>query len=112
YTIAAARHISLGDRARVEATAHDLVANVNVLHATCAHDDDRVLLEAMAFARDVGGNFLPIGESHTSYFADGRVRLARRHRRHFGANPAFKRRRVEYRAIFENIKATRERGRL
>ena len=36
-----------------------------------------MLLQVVAFARDVGGHFNGVGKTHTSHFAKRRVRLLR-----------------------------------
>ena len=46
-----------------------------VFHTSAAHKHDRVFLEIVALARDVGVHFLTVGEAHTGYFTHCRVRL-------------------------------------
>ena len=70
-----------------------------VLHATAADEDHGVLLERVALARDVGGDFHLVGQTDTRDLAKGRVRLLRRHREHARAGAA-------------RLRAGLERGRL
>ena len=67
-----------GDATRVERAAHNLVANTRkVADPATAHEHDRVLLEVVADARDVGGHFDAGGEAHTGDLAQRRVGLLR-----------------------------------
>src|SRR5207237_7502920 len=60
----------------VERAAHDVVAHTGqILHTSTANEHNRVLLEVMALARDVGGDLEAIGEAHTRNFAQVRVGL-------------------------------------
>src|SRR3990172_10574388 len=60
----------------VEGGAHDLVAHAGkVLHTATAHEHDRVLLEVVADAGDVGGDLDPGGQPDTGDLAQRRVRL-------------------------------------
>src|SRR5919112_43468 len=63
----------------VERAADDLVADAGeVLHPAAADQDDRVLLEVVAHARDVGRDLDAAREPHTGDLAERRVRLLRR----------------------------------
>jgi len=65
----------------VERAADDLVANARqVLHTAASHEDDRVLLEVVANAGDVGRDLDARGQTHTRHLAKGRVRLLRGYR--------------------------------
>src|SRR5215208_5619540 len=51
-----------------------MVANTRqVLYTATANEHDRVLLQVVAFAGDVGSDLEPVGESHARYFAKRRV---------------------------------------
>ena len=60
----------------VECTAHQVITHTGeVLHTAAAHQHDRVLLQVVAFARDVGVHLLAVGQTHTCYLTHRRVRL-------------------------------------
>ena len=66
---------------RVERTADDVIANTRKIANTAAADEhDRVLLQVVAFTRDVDGDFLLIGKPHAGDLSQSRVGLLRRHR--------------------------------
>src|SRR5262249_59899987 len=50
-----------------------------ILHAAATDHDDRVLLQIVADARDVGGDLVPVREPYAGHFAKRRVRLLGRH---------------------------------
>src|SRR6195952_1932460 len=76
--VAAAGLLAVLDRLRVQRTANDLVANARqVLHATTAHEHDRVLLQVVALARDVRGDLDLVREAHARDLAERGVRLLR-----------------------------------
>src|SRR4029078_4163054 len=59
----------------VARSAHDVRANARkILHTTAANEHDRVLLEVVAFAGDVGGDFEAVGETDTGNLAERRDR--------------------------------------
>src|SRR5205823_12524542 len=77
--VEAAGLLAVGDAGGVERTADDLVTHARkVADAAAAHEDDRVLLEVVADARDVGRDLDAGGEPHTRDLAQRRVRLLRR----------------------------------
>ena len=46
--------------------ANDVVANAGkILHTAAANEHDRVLLEVVSFAGDVGGDFEAVGQANT-----------------------------------------------
>ncbi len=50
-----------------------------VLYTTTAHEHNGVLLEVVAFTRDVGNDLNPIGQADLgNFYAESRVRLLRR----------------------------------
>src|SRR3982751_2002329 len=74
--ITAAGLLAVADTLGVQRTADDLVADAReVLHATAAHEHDRVLLQVVADARDVRRHLDLAAELHTSDLAQRRVRL-------------------------------------
>src|SRR5579872_233066 len=76
--VAAARLGAVTDARGVERPADDLVAHARqVLHTAAAHEHDRVLLQVVADAGDVGGHLDPAREPDTRHLAQGGVRLLR-----------------------------------
>src|SRR5262249_40569364 len=77
------------DALRVEGAANDVVAHAwQVLHATAADHDHRMLLQIMAFAGDVAHHLVGVGETHLGDLAQRRVRLLGRHGVDAGAHTA------------------------
>src|SRR5262245_19795877 len=61
---------------RVQRAANDVVANTRkIAHAAASHEHDRMLLEVVLLARDVGRNLLPGRELHARDLPQRRVRL-------------------------------------
>src|SRR5262245_43631593 len=72
---------------RVERAADDLVPDAGqVADATAADEHDRVLLEVVALAGDVGRHLDAAGETDAGHLAERRVRLLGRGRVHAGAH--------------------------
>src|ERR671913_1935703 len=72
----------------VERAADDLVADAGqVLHPAAADEHDRVLLEVVADARDVGGDLDAAGQPDPADLAQGRVGLLGRGRVDARADP-------------------------
>src|ERR1700722_11043715 len=70
--------LAVGDAGGVQRAADHLVAKARqILDPTVAHEHNRVLLQVVAFARDVGTNFHAVGEPDTSHLSQRRVRLLR-----------------------------------
>src|SRR5262245_47980135 len=68
------------DSERVERAANDVVADAReVVDAAAAHEHDRVLLQVVAFARNVGGDRTAVREPDAGDLAERRVRLLGRH---------------------------------
>src|SRR5207249_1199745 len=85
--VARAGLLALADTGGIERAADDLVAHARkVAHAPASHENDRVLLEVVALARDVGSDLVATREAHAGHLAQGRVRLLRRVRVHAGAH--------------------------
>src|SRR5579884_246752 len=81
--------LAVADAGGVERASDDLVAEARkVLDAAAAHEHDRVLLEVVALAGDVGADLHPIGQAHAGDLAQSRVRLLGRGRVHARAHAA------------------------
>src|SRR3954454_13431911 len=98
--VTAAGLLAVADTLGVERTADDLVADAGqVLHPAATHEHDRVLLQVVADARDVGRDLDAGGEADTGHLAKCGVRLLRR-------------RRVDARADTTTLRAALKRRRL
>src|SRR5437588_12226104 len=74
--VTAAGLLAVADAGCVEHAADDLVADARkVLHPAATHEHDRVLLQVVADAGDVGGDLLAGGETDTGDLTQRRVRL-------------------------------------
>src|SRR5713101_2642773 len=74
---------------RIERSANDVIANARqVLHSAAADEDDRVLLQVVPDARDIGGDLEAIGQAHAGNLAQRRVRFLGRGGVHANAHPA------------------------
>src|SRR5206468_3873395 len=68
-----------GDTNRVERAAHHVIANARqVLDAPATDEHERVLLQVVADARNIGRHFDPVGQAHARDLAERRVGLLRR----------------------------------
>src|SRR5947209_2172410 len=73
--------LAVGDAGGVERGADHLVPEARqVLDATAADQHDRVLLEVVALARDVGTDLDAVRQAHAGDLPQRRVRLLRRRR--------------------------------
>src|SRR5690349_21539937 len=73
-----ARLLAVAHAGGVERPAHDLVADAGqVLDAAAADEHDRVLLQVVALAGDVGRDLDRAGDAHTRDLAQSGVRLLR-----------------------------------
>src|SRR5690606_37417465 len=60
----------------IQGAPDDVVTNTGkVLHAATPHENNRVLLEVVADARDVGGHLVAAREADTSHLAQRRIGL-------------------------------------
>src|SRR5919204_5577986 len=76
--VPAARLLAVADALGVQRAANDLVPHAGeVLHPAAADEHDRVLLQVVADARDVGGHLDLAAELDPSDLAQRRVRLLR-----------------------------------
>src|SRR5207302_568715 len=83
------RLLASGNAGRVQRATHNVVTHAwQVLHTAAADEHDRVLLQVMANAGDISGDFDPVGQTHARDFAQRRVRLLRGLRVHAGTNAA------------------------
>src|SRR4051794_12670964 len=79
--------LAVADAGGVERPAHDLVAHARqVLDAAAAHEHDRVLLQVVALAGDVGRDLDAAGDPDTRDLAQRGVRLLRSRRVHTRAH--------------------------
>src|SRR3954470_18155415 len=77
-SVAAASLLAVLDALGVEGAADDLVADTGeVLHPAAADEHDRVLLEVVAHARDVGRDLDAAAQPHAGDLAESGVRLLR-----------------------------------
>src|SRR6266850_1418783 len=78
--VEAAAALAVLDARGVERAADDVVLHRRkVRHRATLDEDDGVLLEVVADARDVGGDLHPVGQANTRDLAERRVRLLRGH---------------------------------
>src|SRR4051812_24304503 len=74
---------------RVERATNDVVANARqVLHPTTTNENNRVLLQIVAFTRNVGGDFHAVGQTNARNLSKRRVRLLWRSRLDLSADAA------------------------
>src|SRR5690606_32160173 len=68
--------LTIFDALQVQGAADDVVANTRqVLDTTTADQNDRVFLQVVAFAADVGDDFEAVGQTHFGDFTQSGVRL-------------------------------------
>ena len=80
---------AVGHAHRIQSAAHHVITNARqILHTAAADEHDRVLLQVVADAGNVGGDLNPVGKPDAGNLAQGRVRLLGRLRVHAGANTA------------------------
>src|SRR5438309_1925364 len=79
--------LAAGDPRGVEGAADDVIADTRqILHASAADHDDRVLLQVVADPRDVRGDLEPVRQPYPRDFPESGVRLLRRRRVHADAD--------------------------
>lgn len=77
---------------RVKRTPHYMIPDSReVFNPAPSYQDDRVLLEIMPLARDVGANFNPVRQPHPRNFSQSRVRFLRVCSIDADANPSLQR---------------------
>lgn len=94
----------------IEFAADDRVLHTDILHAATAHQDNRVFLKVVSFARDVGSDFHAVCESDTGNLADCGVRLSWSLGGDLGADTALEGRSIKSGAIAKHIKTAPECG--
>src|SRR5215469_3015449 len=91
--------LAVGDAYGVERSANDVIPHPRqVFHTAAADHHNRVLLQVMADAGNIGGHFNSVGEPHARDFAQRRVRLLGSLRVHACADAALLRARLQRRA--------------
>src|SRR6516162_3948172 len=71
--------LALANTGTVERAAHGVVAHTRqVLDAAAADEHHRVLLQVVALAADVAGDFVTVGEPYAAHLAQCRIGLLRR----------------------------------
>ena len=112
--VLAATLLAVTDAGCVEGAADDVVLDRReVLDPAAADEHDRVLLEVVADARDVGRDLHLVAELHAGDLAEGRVRLLRRHRAHLETDaPLLRRARNRHLAPMHAVPALAHGGRL
>lgn len=82
--------LAVGYPLGIQRSAHNVIAHARqVLHTSTAYQDHRVFLQVVAFSGDVSCYFHPIGEPHTSNFAQRRVWLLWCNGTDFGTHTPF-----------------------
>ena len=93
----------------VQFAAHNVITHARqILHPAAANQNDGMLLQFVALARNISRNFHPVGQFHPGHLAQRRIRLFGRGREHLGANAPLERRRVILRTIFQCVESERE----
>src|SRR5207302_3367612 len=88
--------LAVADAGGVEGAPDDLVADAGqVLHASPTDEHDRVLLQIVPDARDVGRDLDAAGQTDARDLPEGRIRLLRRGGPHARAHAAALRRLLE-----------------
>ena len=108
--VSGTRGATLFEPGGVELATHDRVLHADVLDPPTTKQNDRVLLQIVAHARNVGGNLHPVGESNTGDLTDSRVRFPRSLRSHFRTHATLEGGRIKSWSVLECIKTTSERG--
>src|ERR1700743_825396 len=92
------------DALGIQHAAEDVVAHARqVLDAAAADHDHRVLLQVMAFTRNVTDHLEAVGETHLGDLAQRRVRLLRRRGVDAGAHAALLRRLLQRRHLLARL---------
>src|SRR6185503_4157915 len=91
--------LSISHADRVQRSANHVISHAGqILDAAATDQNDRVLLQIVANARNVGRNFNSIGQTDTSNLAQRRIRFLRRLRVDACTDASFLRRTLERRA--------------
>ena len=85
--------LAVADALEVEVATNDVITDTwKVFNAAATDQDYGVLLQVVAFAADVGPNFVAITEAYARHLTQSRVWLFRRFGGDANADAAFKRR--------------------
>ena len=75
-TILGAALCTVGNTGGIQRTTNDVIAHTGkVLHTTTTNKNDTVLLQVVAFSRDVGVDFLLVCQTNTGNLTHCRIRL-------------------------------------
>ena len=75
-TILGAALCTVGNTGGIQRTTNDVIAHTGkVLYTTTTNQNDRVLLQVVAFSRDVGVDFLLVCQTYTGNLTHCRIRL-------------------------------------
>src|SRR5690606_27334980 len=75
-TVLGARLLAIFHALQVERAAHDVVTHTwQILYTAAAHEHNRVLLQVVAFAADVGNDFETVRQTNLGNFTQRRVRF-------------------------------------
>src|SRR4029077_7285177 len=97
--LAAALH-PLGDADGVEHASNDVIANARqILHTSPTNQNNRVFLEVVSDARDVGRDLDAVGQTNARNLTERRVRLLRCRRIDARADAALLRARLQSRRL-------------
>src|SRR5207244_3533321 len=84
------RLFAVSNPLRIEHATDDMIANARqIAHASAAHQNNRVLLQIMAFTGDVRCHFDAVGQADAGYLPQSGVRLLRCHDLDLQADTAF-----------------------
>ncbi len=107
-TITRATATALLQARRIEASTDDFVAGRKVFGASALNHDDRVLLQVVPFAGDIGRDLHSISKADAGDLADCRVWFSWSLGGYLGADAPLKGRRIEGRAVLKYVKTPRE----
>src|SRR5207248_8897614 len=92
--------LALAGARTIQRAAHGVIAHTGqILHAAATDEYYRVLLQIVALAADVAGDFVAVGEAHAAHLAQRGIGLLRCRGIHARAHPAFLRGRAERRHL-------------
>ena len=97
----------------IQCTTNDVVTYTGkIFNTTAADQHDRVLLQVVAFAWNVGVNLLAIRQTHTRHLAESGVRLRRCGRRYLDTDTTLERTVMKGIAVLDGIDGIGHRRRL
>ena len=103
--------VSAGHALGIERTADDVVTHAGqVLDTAAADQNDGVLLQVVADAGDISGNFISVGEAHTGDLSQRGVRLLRGRGSDGGANASLLRGGQVGGLVLQRVEALLQRG--